>query len=306
MNFRIEKTLLLILFITLGCVPIPPEESDFSLNEKFGDYWYQGEAELTSYKLEQARYGEIHEGKAVLIFVTEGFSKKKQVKLDNPETAGDDHVTVMKLNFTKKFDTGIYPYSLMASVFTPVERNKYSNTLKVTASAQEWCGHTFTQLNLKGNQYKGSLKSYFESEGDQELTLNKTFLEDEIWNIIRLHPQSLPTGDFKIIPGTLFQRLKHLEFDIVKASAKLEEGPEESGLMQYHVHFEQPERDLTILFRKEFPHEIISWEESYKDGFGENAPTLTTKATKIETLKTDYWTKHNNEHAGLRKELGLE
>ncbi|MBX2840516.1 MAG: hypothetical protein KTR26_01995 [Flammeovirgaceae bacterium] len=306
MNLRIETFFTLILLITISCVPIAPDESSFSLNDKFGDYWYQGEAELTSYKLEQARYGEIHEGKAVLIFVTEGFSKKNLVKLDNPNNAGDDNVTVMKLNFTKKFDTGIYPYSLMASVFTPVERNKFPNTLKVTASAQEWCGHTFTQLNLKGNQYKGALNSYFESEGDQELSLNKTFLEDEIWNIIRLDPQSLPTGDFKVIPGTLFQRLKHLEFDVVNTSATLKKEPEESGLMQYQVHFDQPERDLIINFQKEFPHEIISWEESYVDGFGENATKLTTKASKIETLKTDYWTKHNNEHTGLRKDLGLE
>ena len=32
------------------------------LTSEFKDYWYSGEAEITSYKLEQARYGEI--GKA--------------------------------------------------------------------------------------------------------------------------------------------------------------------------------------------------------------------------------------------------
>ncbi|MDP7238046.1 MAG: hypothetical protein QGI34_15090, partial [Candidatus Latescibacteria bacterium] len=40
----------------------------------FGDYWYQGKAEITSYTLKQARYGEIHDGHVVLIFVTEDFS----------------------------------------------------------------------------------------------------------------------------------------------------------------------------------------------------------------------------------------
>ena len=40
-------------------------------------YWYNSEAEITSYNLKQARYGEIHEGKAALIFVTEPFSKKR-------------------------------------------------------------------------------------------------------------------------------------------------------------------------------------------------------------------------------------
>ena len=41
------------------------------MESKFNDYWYRGEAELNSYTLEQARYGEIHKGEAVLVFVTE-------------------------------------------------------------------------------------------------------------------------------------------------------------------------------------------------------------------------------------------
>ncbi len=48
--------------------------------EQFKGYWYQGKAELTRYQLEQARYGEIHSGDAVLIFVTENFLLDKQVK----------------------------------------------------------------------------------------------------------------------------------------------------------------------------------------------------------------------------------
>ncbi len=58
--------------------PLPPG---------FGAYWFQGKAELTSYDLQQARYGELHLGQAVLIFVTEDLSRQKQVKLDNPDAA---------------------------------------------------------------------------------------------------------------------------------------------------------------------------------------------------------------------------
>ena len=52
-----------------------------ALSQEFKDYWYSGEAELTRYELEQARYGEIHRGDAVLIFVTEDFRTDKQVKV---------------------------------------------------------------------------------------------------------------------------------------------------------------------------------------------------------------------------------
>ena len=75
----------------------------------FDAYWYQGKAEITSYRLEQARYGEIHPGHAVLVFVTEDFSRTKQVKLDNPRAAGNDAVKILKLNATKKFNTGSTP-----------------------------------------------------------------------------------------------------------------------------------------------------------------------------------------------------
>ena len=50
---------------------------------KFSEYWYAGKAEITSYKLTQNRYGELHQGTAVNIFVTEDFLPEKQVKADN-------------------------------------------------------------------------------------------------------------------------------------------------------------------------------------------------------------------------------
>ena len=43
------------------------------LSQEFKGYWYAGKAEVSSYKLEQARYGEIREGNAVLVYVTEDF-----------------------------------------------------------------------------------------------------------------------------------------------------------------------------------------------------------------------------------------
>lgn len=104
----------------------------------------------------------------MLIFVTEDFSNSKQVKLDNPEANMDDAVKVLKLNLVMKFNTGIYRYSIMESVFTPVYSGKHPDTLKLTSSSQEWCGNVFTQLNLDENSYNVRLFSYFESEGDKE------------------------------------------------------------------------------------------------------------------------------------------
>src|SRR5205823_4959911 len=120
------------------------EAAENRQRDQFRKYWQQGKGEITRYKLVQSRYGELHDGDAVLIFVTEPFSRSKQVKLDDWEHAGSDLVEVLKLNFTKKFVTGIYPYSLMLSIFTPVDA---SHTLKTSMTGQEWCGQVFSQLN---------------------------------------------------------------------------------------------------------------------------------------------------------------
>ncbi len=274
------------------------------------DYWYQGKAEITSYDLKQARYGEIHSGEAVLIFVTEPFSKSKQVKLDNASSAGDDAVTILKMNFTKSFNTGIYPYSMMQSVFTPVDLEQYPHALKVTTTSQEWCGHTFTQINNRAKKYDISLRSYFESEGDENLILNKVFLEDELWNRIRINPNKLPLGKTEMIPGTFFQRLKHIPFQIYEANCSLEgavlENFEDQALLCYSLTYSDLKRSLKIYFTKDFPFEILHWEEQQMSGFGNNIHQLTTTGTKKATLMIDYWNKNSVNDSSLRKDLKLE
>jgi len=274
--------------------------------DEFGDYWYKGKAEITSYKLSQARYGENHDGHAVLIFVTEDFSNSKQVKLDRPERTPEDAVTVLKLNATRKFNTGIYPYSMMTSVFTPVSADKYPKTLKVTTSSQEWCGHTFTQLNLTNDGYKANLLSYFEREGDRELVWRDGIPEDELWVRIRLAPDQLPIGPTRLIPATMFQRLRHTAWGVHPASASRHAHPTDPNLTVYTIAYENIDRHVSIAYQTAFPHTIESWEETSRSGFGPNAKTRTTTARRKQRVMSAYWRQHNNEHAYLRNELGLE
>lgn len=272
--------------------------------DAFGDYWYQGEAELTSYTLEQARYGEVHPGEAVLIFVTEPFSRSRHVKLDRPGQAGDDEVTVLKLNMTRSFTTGIYPYSMMASVFTPVDRRTYPHTLKVTTTAQEWCGHTFTQINRTRRGYRARLFSYFEREGDRDVSLPDVWLEDALWTTIRLNPDDLPTGEVRMLPGTFYQRFRHIDLAPQIATASLEPA-EEPGQRIYTVTYPDIGRTLSIRFRAAFPHEIEGWTETYRSGFGPDAPVLTTRADRKARLRLDYWTHNSVADSTWRARLGL-
>ncbi|NJR52293.1 MAG: hypothetical protein HC780_24680 [Leptolyngbyaceae cyanobacterium CSU_1_3] len=71
------------------------------------------------------------------------------------------------------------------------------HALKVTTSSQEWCGHTFTQLDRKQDGYLVLMLSYFESEGDQTLTLD-VLHRDELWTTIRIDPDTAeePQGGY--------------------------------------------------------------------------------------------------------------
>jgi hypothetical protein len=299
--------MMILGFTVFGCTQESDENAPTSPDSKlFGDYWYRGKAELTSYQLEQARYGEVHRGHAVLIFVTEDFSRSKQVKLDNPASAGDDRLKVMKLNFTKKFNTGIYPYSMMASVFTPIKSLTDPRTLKITNSSQEWCGHTWVQINRLENGYQLQQNSYFEEEGDKTLMLEDAILEDELWTIIRIDPENLPTGKVKLIPGTMFQRLRHTSWEIQIAAVSLQPLPEDEAIWIYKIFYPASDRTLTIFFNKKFPYEIEGWEESYRSGWGSQAAKLTSKATLNKRIMTDYWTKNRLADSNWRKELGLD
>jgi hypothetical protein len=262
------------------------------ISPEFKAYWYAGEAEISSYKLEQARYGEIRGGNAILVYVTEDFLPEKQVKADNRNA---DNIPVLKLNSTKNFLTGIYPYSIMQSTFYPVSNN--SHAIKVSASVQEWCGHVYTQLNNKG-QFEITSHSYFESEADQAFKLDKTILENELWTQLRINPQSLPTGDLEIIPSFEFTRLRHIIIKPYKASATLNNNI-------YSISYPELNRTLSIQFNPNFPFDILEWEETFKSGFGANAKVLSTKATKLNTIKSAYWKKNGNKDEVLRETLQL-
>ncbi len=275
--------------------PVAPV-SKKALSNAFKAYWYAGEAEITSYELDQARYGEMREGKAVLIYVTEPFLADKQVKADGNHP---DNIPVLKLNTTKNYLTGIYPYSIMTSSFYPVNDDQHA--LKVSFSSQEWCGHVYAQLNNR-DQFEVMSHSYFEKEADETLQLGKTVLENELWNKLRLDPESLPLGNLDIVPSFEYIRLSHKTFKAYKANAKLTQN---NGLYAYEIDYPELERNLTIYFITSFPYSIEGWTETFKSGFGPNAMAMTSTAKKIKTIKSPYWQQNSNGYLSLRDSLGL-
>ncbi|MGH7601749.1 MAG: hypothetical protein ACREOI_35755 [bacterium] len=137
--------------------------------QDFWSWWGDGKGELSSYKVVVSRYGEMREGYSVLVFVTEDISRTTRVKDDSGTLPPVDRVPVLKLNRVVKFTTGLYDYSILTSTFSSVNPElgrKPFEPLKISFSAQEWCGHVFQMLIPQRDQVELTLHSYFQGEGD--------------------------------------------------------------------------------------------------------------------------------------------
>lgn len=276
-----KNTLLLLLFI--------PYFLAAQLTQEFKTHWFDGHAEISSYELTQSRYGEQRQGKAVLIYVTEDFLAEEQVKANRKSKTT---LPVLKVNRTKHFLTGIYPYSIMSSSFNALKMEH--PIVKAVASIQEWCGQSYLQLNNRKKEWQLTSHSYFEGEADQQLTLEKTVSEDALWNLLRFDPTQLPVGTFSLLPSLEVLRLDHLDAKALPVEGTLAEG-------SYHLNFLTTGRQFTLYFDVNFPYTIEGWEDTYPSK-GEN---YTSKAVRIHTERRQYWQENNTADEPLRTPFKL-
>ncbi len=277
-------TLVNVLFLntTVGAINI----------QSIREFWFSG-AEINHYALNQTRYGHQHPGHVEFIFVTEPFLTGPQVK---NETGGKPSTDVLKLNALRTFNTGIYSYRTMTSTFKPIDLERFPHALKTTTSVQDWCGQSFQQINWKDAGWKIKLCSYFEKEGDQNYRVEKSWLEDELWLLIRLDPSKLPIGSTTVIPGAVTTRFAHRPIQSHRAIGKLEYNSDQSI---YTLTYPELQTSLKITFDSDFPHIIRAWEET--------SPQGTTQAVlKDRIINSEYWLKNTPSDRNLRKQLGLD
>ena len=289
-----KKSFFFLLAISLSCTNPKLNSSTFSslpLSSEFKSYWFDGTAEISSYTLDQSRYGAPREGTAVLIYVTEDFLPDKQVKANQKSESTQ---TVLKLNRTKNFLTGIYPYSIMTSIFSRLGQSR--PLVKTTTSIQEWCGQAYLQLNRRENLEVKS-HSYFEGEADQNLQFKDALTEEELWVWIRTQPDRLPQGTLDLLPSFEFIRLKHKPLQLYQAQAVLEQN---DTLHTYSLTYAELQRKLSISFTKVAPHTILGWTEEDLKNLNQ-----TTRAQIKKTVKLPYWKLNKLGDEQFRDSLGL-
>ncbi|MBW1877252.1 MAG: hypothetical protein JRJ84_02720, partial [Deltaproteobacteria bacterium] len=264
-----------------------------------------GRAELDAYDLVNPRYGELREGTAVLVYVTETFTRAQRVKTDGGH---QDEYPVIKLNDVRDFPTGIYDYNVMTSTFVPLDGHlPLGLPTKVSLSVQEWCGHVYDQLIVDPGQLQRVRHSYFDGEADGswvEAIPEGAVFGDALPLLVRgLAGTLVEPGETRTVPylpTLLDTRLAHqpLVWQEVTLSrsagprmVQVPVGPVEVFTITSRVT-DGPETTWDVEVAP--PHRLMGWSRSTGE-----------VAVLRGTLRNDYW--NHNDPAGkeLLSEMGF-
>lgn len=261
---------LLGLLVAARCTPVVDQEPvtyHYHPDSSFNTHWYDGLAEVNRYALTQQRYGEQRQGDAIVIFVTETHDAQSHVKVNDPST-GD--LPVLKMNHYRRFPTGIYPYTLMTGVFTPVDTAWAAYPTRISHSMQEWCGQVFLQVDRwQPEQWHYRLHSYFEDES-RDTQLEVALTEDGLWNLLRLDPAQFPTGRVQLVPAAHYLRFTHQPWSPHQATATIYKGvawptDTSSTLTAYQIAYPTLDRTIRWYVSPAFPYTIVGWEAHQAD-----------------------------------------
>lgn len=270
---------------------------------RFWSFWSDGKAELDGYELTQPRYGQSRLGRAVLIYVTEPFSRSKHVKVDEHNPQDPDQFIALKLNLVRKFQTGIYDYSLMSSLFVDVKGG--FAPVKLSFSSQEWCGNLYEELIFGDDGVHDRLMSYFEGESRDVLleAPASAMAEDFLFISLRqLANEQLQGMDSKptLLPSATYRRLRHQPPQPFESSVKWSEKSRQltvpAGAFDVldASYVRADGKSCTFSLETAYPHRIIAW--SCEDG----------EAAKMTgSQRIAYWGTHAEGDEKLLSGLGL-
>ena len=302
---RTHRRALLAAPIAWGLLALSLAPTPAAAEDVFWPHWGDGKAELNGYHLTQPRYGEARTGRAVLVFVTEPWWRSKHVKANTYAPDNPDQVQVLKLNALRRFQTGIYDYSVMTSVF--VEPGAGFRPLAVTFTAQDWCGHTFEawrrEPGLMGAQATLQVQSYFEGETGETQLPASVWPEDALILLARQldHAQLDPAPrTLDLVAGALHRRLNHQPAKAAPTTLTWSAAPETRHVpagdfsTRTMTYTRSDGSGCALHIEVAAPHRLVGW-----DCTGGERAELTG------SLRTAYWQQHAEGDERLLQQLGL-
>jgi hypothetical protein len=281
----------------------------------FESHWQDGRAELAGYRYHVTRYGQRREGRCAMIVVTEPFSAAKRVKVDDPSKNPTDTFEALKLNLVRGFQTGIYDYHTMISLFT---RSRDFSTVKVAFTCAEWCGQVYQEEAFGPRSVSGFVRSYFEDES-RALSLPAKpggIAEDDLFLVLRgLRGDYLPPGGGRSVPllaSPFITRLEHRPAAWLVAEIARSRDPVRIDVpagsfpaILYTVRLDDG-RTGQFWIETAYPHRILKWSWTAGAGTGGRmSGDGIDEGELIRSARLPYWRLNGPGGERYLREMGL-
>ncbi|GIX43104.1 MAG: hypothetical protein KatS3mg129_2837 [Leptospiraceae bacterium] len=210
-----KKIMIILILATLHCFnennKIIANERFFSKSQDsiFKILDFKGNAEIAQYKGKVKRYNQFRKAHLALITVFEPFNLKQLVKSDTSQQY------VLKQNQVLTYQTGVYPYRQMNSLFWKPDLQ----LLKIVMTSQEWCGQSYKKITINNKREVNlHFHTYWENEADGEYTYkipDKYFLfYDELPLLLRFIEDDFYQQKIKLFPMLMSSRVNQASWDI--------------------------------------------------------------------------------------------
>lgn len=305
-----------VLFLLLaGCGtpngPAWPDAPTAGASDAFWKTWGDGNAEVATYAATVSRYDSLRAASVVLVTVTEPVDRTTWIKDDS--ATGNARLDVIKLNHMETFQTGVYPYSVMTSVFMPVadfgaDVGGRFAPAKLTLTAQEWCGHVWHGVWPSAGSFQASMRSYFATEGETDRTVEApkgTLYEDAL--LVQLRELDGPFAggadwSGSLVPALWEQRMAHRPLAPVAATIARADtavaGPDGDPLAatRFRIAYAGARGPFvrTVVVEKQAPRRVLGWTTSRGE-----------RVRLVRSLRMPYWRLNRPGDTRWRDSLGL-
>ncbi|MCG3173009.1 MAG: hypothetical protein GMKNLPBB_01185 [Myxococcota bacterium] len=314
-HYRLVTGLLPVLLLSCGTtVEAGPGESGASRDMPVGERpmppaafpatsflrqppWYDGKGEVSAYRSVIQRYNAPRRSIEFHVVVSETFNREKLVKQESPTPPGNQ-ITVTKFNLVRHFQTGIYDYHQVASVFLDQQT---AMPIKQTFTSAEWCGLTFKEILPRAGLTRMTVNTYWDPEASAayELDTPRGVLTNESLPVT-LRALPFATGAVfaaPMIPPQMSSRgprpeIREARIVITgKENVTAPAGAFESWRVE--ADWGGPAKDV-LWFAESSPHLLVKWDQAE----GHRHELIVSK-------RLEYW-KMNTPEWSPAKALGVE
>ncbi len=240
----------------------------------FRQQWDDGASETSAYQTVRLREGVLLKGTATAILRRANYSDDERVPIVKTKPIPPDLFPVIQMSWIERYQKGMNNCEEMttsALALAPVDGRLAGAETKADFSLQSWDGQLFHQLLFDATGVRSHQYSYFETEGDEQITLpypGDGISGDALWFWARhMAAPVLRPGEQRrvmLLPALRDARSQHRSLTWKKATLTRSANPQVFAGKPAEAFNMRTEDGFTESFVVEpaLPFRILHWENS--------------------------------------------